>query len=278
MTPHDEDSHPPLSPEEQRAAEAVRSLADVPVDPDFRARLRREFVAGAIAPGGTAGGAEESPPPPAGRRAAIVPLFGMAAAAAAAILIWFASEAPRWEYAGASGAAGEIWVRGQRMDPDDDAGIEAMLEPGTHIRTTGEMQVDIVLRNRLSVQLAPGSEVTVPDRPRRWFGGGATCEVLQGEIRFVTGPEMPGSRILVQSPLAAVEVTGTSFAVISGPDSVCVCVLDGTVHMTDADGSAHAVPGGKRRTVFRSLPPHVEEILPMERMKLQMLPSPIPEE
>jgi ferric-dicitrate binding protein FerR (iron transport regulator) len=275
VTPH-EDSHPSLSPEEERAVQAVRSLGDVPVDPDFRARLRREFVAGAIAPG-RAG--ETAHGPRAGRRpAAVVPLFGLAAAAAVAILIWLASEAPRWEYVGASGASGELWVSGQRMDPEDADGIEAMLEPGAHIRTTGEMQVDIVLRNRLSVQVAPEAEVTVPDRPRRWFGGSAACEVMQGEIRFVTGPEMPGSRILVRAPLTSVEVTGTSFAVISGPDSVCVCVLDGTVHMTDADGSAYAVPGGKRRTVFRSKPAHLEDILPMERMKLQMLPSPVPEE
>jgi len=131
------------------------------------------------------------------------------------------------------------------------------------------MQFDYVMNDHLSVQLAPESEMTVPEWPRRWLGSTASCEVTYGEARFTTGPSY-SSRLLVTSPLATIEVTGTTLAVISGQDSSCVCVLDGEVVMTDTDGTAHVVEAGTRRTVFREAPAHVMEILPMERMKLEM--------
>jgi ferric-dicitrate binding protein FerR (iron transport regulator) len=262
---HDSDATMPSSPEERHAAEEVRALGEVRVDPAFRERLRRDFVAGSFA---------EAAQPPSRRPAPIVPLFAFAAAASAALLVWLGSAAPQWKYAGATGTSGEVWVCGHLMNPADSQAVEAMLHPGTSVRTTGDMQVDLVLADRLTVQVAPATELTVPDRPRRWFGGAAACDVLRGEARFMTGREMPGSRFVVRSPLATIEVTGTTFAVIVSADSACVCVLDGSVTMTDPDGSRHAVAGGLRRTVFPEGKERVEEILPMERMKLEMLPQP----
>jgi ferric-dicitrate binding protein FerR (iron transport regulator) len=254
-------------PEERRAVEAVQALSEAPIDPSFRERLRARFVTGSLATEAVAVRAARRP-------ARLVPRFAYAAAAAAAVLVWLGSTAPHWKYAGASGASGEVWVSGHLMDPADVEAIEGMLHPGTSVRTTGEMQLDLTLVHRLSVQVAPESEITVPDRPRRWFGAAAACQVLRGEARFVTGPEMPGSRFVVRSSLATIEVTGTAFAVIASTDSACVCVLEGRVTMTDRDGSAHEVPGGLRRTVFDDGRDHVGPILPMERMKLEMLSHP----
>jgi ferric-dicitrate binding protein FerR (iron transport regulator) len=267
-------NQPGRTPEQERAAEAVRGLGAVQPDPDFRARLREGFVTGTLAAASEASrkgpAAPETGSGP-GRSGLIVSLFSLAIAASVAILIWLGSAAPTWEYAGASGEDGDLWVCGHLMDPADTTGIQAMLHEGTPIKTTGSMQMELTLPNRLTVQVAPEAEVTVPSTPRRWFGGDAVCEVRRGEVRFVTGREMPGERFLVESPLATIEVTGTTFAVITGPDSTCVCVLEGEVRMMDADGSTHAVPAGERRSVFRDGNARQEEILPMERMKLTML-------
>lgn len=252
------------TPEERRAAEAVRALGPARPSDAFRAELRARFVSGAIE------AAAESPPPAArSRRGSIVALFGLAAAAALSWLVWTGTQPDPWHYMGAPGDSGYVFVSGQRMDPGDTEGIQSMLHDGTPIRTTGNMQFDYGMHEHIVVQLAPGAEMTVPHWPRKWLGNVASCEVPHGEVRFTTGPRY-ASRLRVASPLATVEITGTTLAVISGPDSSCVCVLDGEVHMTDADGSQHVVEAGTRRTVFRSAPPIVEEILPMERMKLQM--------
>jgi ferric-dicitrate binding protein FerR (iron transport regulator) len=251
------------TPQEQRAAEAVRALGETRAPDAFRAQLRARFVSGAIGVGASA------PPAPRGRRAQVVALFGLAAAAALSWLVWTGTQPDPWRYMGASGDSGEVWVCGHLMDPEDSDGIQAMLHAGTPIKTTGTMQFDFAMSEHLSVQLAPDTEMTVPEWPRRWLGDVASCEVPRGEVRFTTGPRY-SSRLRVASPLAVVEVTGTTLAVISGADSSCVCVLDGKVLMTDADGTGHVVEAGKRRTVFRAAPPREEDILPMERMKLEM--------
>jgi ferric-dicitrate binding protein FerR (iron transport regulator) len=266
---HDEADVPrEPTPEERRAAEAVRALAEPRAPEAFRADLRARFVSGAIAADAPAAAAPAAASPR-GRPAPVVALFGLAAAAALAWLVWTATEPAPWHYMGASGDSGEVWVSGRRMDPDDADGIQAMLRGGVPIRTTGTMEFDYVMHEQLSVQLAPESEMTVPEWPRRWMGDVASCEVARGEARFTTGSRY-ASRLRVSSPLAMIEVTGTTLAVISGPDSSCVCVLDGEVLMTDPDGTRHAVRAGTRRTVFRSAPSRVEDIQPMERMKLEM--------
>jgi uncharacterized cupin superfamily protein len=264
VSTHDTDIPREPTPEERAAAEAVGALGGPRAPDAFRAELRARFVSGAIAEDGPAA----SPAKPR-RPAPIVALFGLAAAAALSWLVWTGTQPDPWHYMGASGESGEVWVCGHLMDPGDEEGIQAMLHAGTPIKTTGTMQFDFAMHDHLSVQLAPESEMTVPEWPRRWLGNTASCEVTYGEARFTTGPRY-ASRLLVSSPLAMIEVTGTTLAVISGQDSSCVCVLDGEVVMTDDDGTAHVVEAGTRRTVFRDKPAHVMDILPMERMKLEM--------
>jgi len=264
VSTHDTDIPREPTPEERAAAEAVQALGGPRAPEEFRARLRTRFVSGAIE-----ADAPAADPVKARRSAPVVALFGLAAAAALSWLVWTGTQPDPWRYAGASGDSGEVWVCGHLMDPGDTDGIQAMLHAGTPIKTTGAMQFDYVMNDHLSVQLAPESEMTVPEWPRRWLGSTASCEVTYGEARFTTGPSY-SSRLLVTSPLATIEVTGTTLAVISGQDSSCVCVLDGEVVMTDTDGTAHVVEAGTRRTVFREAPAHVMEILPMERMKLEM--------
>jgi len=265
VSTHDTDIPREPTPEERQAAEAVRALGEARAPEAFRARLRAQFVSGAIEADAPASG----PATRRGRPAPIIALFGLAAAAALSWLVWTGTQPDPWHYMGASGDSGEIFVSGQPMAPDDSAGIQSMLQSGAPIRTTGTMQFDYAMHEHLSVQLAPESEMTVPAWPHRWLGNTASCEVMYGEARFTTGPRY-SSRLLVSSPLATIEVTGTTLAVISGEDSSCVCVLDGEVLMTDADGTQHVVEAGTRRTVHRGQPAHVMDILPMERMKLQM--------
>lgn len=266
MTPKDTETPRPPSPEEESAAAAVRALGTPRMAEDFRARLRAQFVAGTFE--------ERVPKVLPGRRShgpQVVALFGLAAAACIALVVWLGGQAPPWRWEGARGDAGRILISERAVDPADPAAAEAMLRPGASVRTTGSMEVDLSLKNRLSVQLAPGTKMTVPRWPHRWFGGAATCEVTEGEARFVTGAGFGDSRLLIRSTLASIEVTGTTLAVIAGADSTCVCVLEGEVTMIDDDGATTSVPAGMRRALSRSGPPLVTEILPMERMKLEMV-------
>ena len=88
----------------------------------------------------------------------------------------------------------------------------------------------------------------------------------------MTGPDFSRGVLRFDAPDAAIEVRGTTLAVICEPDATCLCVLDGTAAMIDREGRVESVAPGTRRTVYRDgRAPLVEAIRPMEQMKLDML-------
>ena len=87
----------------------------------------------------------------------------------------------------------------------------------------------------------------------------------------MTGRRFTGRRLRVELPDAAVEISGTTFAVIRNAEGSCVCVLEGTVTMRDATGTAGVMPLHRRVVPPRGEPPRDEPIRTMERMKLEML-------
>jgi hypothetical protein len=253
--------------DDQRIRDSLRSLTGPPSDPEFRARLRQEFVDGTLG-GGEAGGAV------AARRIgpAGFGLIGLAIAASLLVLYFVMPAGPRWDVVGGAGE-GTITV-GDRTVPAARAAelLPPSLPPGTRIRVEGDAMLDLATPGVISIQMAGGSSLEVPGRTRRWLGGTFAGSVTGGEVRFVTGPDFAGQRLELAAPAARVLVTGTTFAVITDDDSTCVCVLEGEVTMDGVDGTRAVVVGGTRRSVFRETGKVLEEpILPMERMKLQML-------
>jgi FecR protein len=259
--------------DERHIQELIRSLPGPEGEPAFREALRAEFVAGMPGADASADGdgtrVTEAP-----RR--VVPLrlglVGLAIAASLLAFFFVWPRGPEWNVVAVAGE-GSVTVNGTTY-PSAEA-LQRMprtLSPGVHVSVEGGTMLDLAAPGVLSIQLAPGSELEVPGRVAA--AGRATYEglVARGEVRFVTGPDFAGSRLDLDAPAAHVIVTGTTFAVITDADTTCVCVLEGTVEMVSVDGAKEAVTGGTRRTLRRETgEAHAEEILPMERMKLQML-------
>lgn len=254
-----------MTPREREVQALVRELPEVRADAAFAAKLRADFVSGTLAD------AVEPPEEPGvlsfpGGRFAI----GLAAAAVLAGLVMIFNHGPSWTLTGTSGS-GTVVVAGTEVDAGDTAALEKLLHAGATVRLSGDAQLDLALPGRLEVQVTPGSDVTLPNAPGRWFGRDLAADIRRGELRVVTGPGFAGSLLTVTSPAAMIEVLGTTLAIIAAPGTTCVCVLEGEVAMTDADGRV-MVPGGMRRTVFMDGSDPVEgEILDMERMKLGMM-------
>jgi ferric-dicitrate binding protein FerR (iron transport regulator) len=55
--------------------------------------------------------------------------------------------------------------------------------------------------------------------------------VREGTAWGVTGPDFPGRALRVDTDQARIRVSGTTFAVVSGGDTTCVCVLNGDVEV-----------------------------------------------
>jgi len=287
---------PPLSAEEEarlRAALAALGTSDVAAGRtaagdaaagataearrEFRTALRRHFVAGTIAA-------------PAAARPRVLRPWAAALAAAALLAVVVIVWLPRPENArvsawtvvaatadsttsGSSARAPMIRVDGREVALATLGAGAATLPPGARVELPEGVAVELRLGVAIALETAPGTAFTLPTGGRQRL---ATIE--HGEVRYVTGPAFAGTRLVVESPEARVEVTGTTFVVIAEPRMTCVCVGEGRVHVAARGDTArtqvatHDVPAGRRREIYADgtmsgeLPVHAHEA-----MKLGML-------
>ena len=250
-------SQGPLPPED-RAFDALRGSQPPQAEPAFQERLRRSFASGSLQP---------SLRPD--RSRAMTWAAGVAAAAAVVVVLML-NAGPRWTLDGVTGS-GTLSVDGRELAAHDLAAIRRAVHPGARVRTRADVQVDLRLPGLLTLQIAPGSEATIPTSPNRWFARRTRGGVIAGEVRVVTATRFRGATLSLSTAEARIEVSGTTFAVIRDSISSCVCVLEGEVAMS-GPGASERVSAGTRRTLFRDgRPPLVEPIRPMEVMKLTML-------
>ena len=250
------------TPEEARAREALALERPRPA-PAFRERLKRDFVTGRIGEG----------------RALVLPVA------------WH--RRPAWRLALVSAAAGLLVVtvlsanrgsgwtvmatRGDGVAIVDLAPVPLghredlahRLRAGARLTVPTGGEVELASASGLVVQVTAGTEFTLPAVPGRWIGRGVRAAVRHGEIRVTTGSAFHGARLRVDTPEAAVEVTGTTLAVICEPAGTCVCVYDGVVKVGPHGGVMEAVTAGRRRFVFNDgRAPESAEIRPTEVGKL----------
>lgn len=254
-----------LTPEEARVREAVRGLPPVRADERFRARLRDEFVSGGIA-------ARPSYSAPARRRRRWLLRGALAAAIAAALFagIAFLNRGPAWKVVRTAGTG--IVTLGEDLVPiGDSPRITRLLRAGERVRVPEGAEMDILCEGNLMVQLTPGTEMTVPAAPGRWFARAVQARFVAGQARIATGPRFRGARLSIGTAEARMEVTGTTIAVIRNPDGTCLCVFEGTVSIGEGRREPERVSAGIRKTIYRDgRPPLVEPLTGMESSKLTM--------
>lgn len=263
-----------LTPERERARDAVRGLARPRPDPEFRATLKRAFVQGAIpaaaAPVEPTVAAREPSwwRHPLGLRWALAP----AALAVLAVALVIADRGPGWKLAAATGDG--VVVLGDRpISARHGEELQTWMRPGTRVRVSEGTTLEILTAGTLAFQISPGTEFYVPKAPGRWFDRGIEARVLQGEVRITTGPRFPGAALRVTTPEAEIELRGTTIAVICEPAGTCVCVHDGVAMVGAAGGPLTPVRPGERRFVFRdgTTPEHAHiretEVDPLEEFR-----------
>lgn len=279
-----DDEQPDTRPAE-RARAALRAAPPLRADPSFRERLKQEFVSGAIEVTGTkvrrprADGEDRdvrlTPFPPRRRRGVpTLAWMGASLAAAAAIAVVFLSlnRGPMWWVTAARGE-GSIRVDGQTIALGDRDAMRRLLVPGAEIEMSGNAELDLCSDGVVAIQLTPGTRMTLPPPPGRWIGRHTELYARSGELRVTTGRKFHGARLAVMSPTAAVEITGTTLAVIIEDAGTCVCVYEGTAMVGRQRGGEFSdmrvVPGGMRRYLYQD--ERADDLHPMrgdERIKL----------
>jgi len=269
------DREPILTADETRARDAVRALPRPPADATFRARLRREFTSGAI----------EATPAPARviarpwHRGAGVRWAGAGLAAAAAfVLVMAMNRAPEWQLESVKGD-GVVIVDGAPVPTAHAEDLARRMKPGAFLKLPSNVELELVSRGELAVQVTGGTHASVPSLPGRWFSRRAVAEVQEGEIRLTTGRDFHGAKLRVDTPEARVAVVGTTFAVICEPAGTCVCVMEGRLRVGARGGAMSEVIAGRRRYVFADGRPEesaemrATEHQPLGDFRTRMLPE-----
>ena len=263
------DTNEPLGPREQRLVTEISALPDVPAREDFRARLRAQFVAGEIPE-------TSSEAPAADGDGKVIPFavrvaFPLALAAVLAGLFVVLNRGPAWHALDPTSVA-RLRV-GDQVYAASDPALPDVLRGGVHVQVEGEEPFDLASAGTLVMQITPGTGLLLPDPPARWWNRSSKCTIEDGEVRIVTGPRFAGARLHVDSPVAMVDVTGTTLAVICTPTSTCVCVFEGEVAIMERRDleQVYHVPGGMRRTMHETEETYTGPILDMESQKLGML-------
>ena len=236
---------PPLTSEELRISERLRSMTPPSADPAFRERLRVDFVSGSLG-----GRLRIVPMPPARPRRWIRWITAAAAAAASVIVVAALNQAPRWTALPSAGT-GNLIVDGVSFPVRETSELTRRLRPGSRVRLESTQDLELISSGLLALQLSPGTEIVLPPAPGRWFGRASRASVSGGSLRVTTGRRFSGARLAITTPEASVHVTGTTLAVIAEPTGTCVCVLEGTAHVRPHRGQAKRVHSGTSCVVTR---------------------------
>ncbi len=249
-----------LTPEEERLRQEIRAFAEISADPDFKSRLEQAFVSGAFAdPTAQAKQWErEQAPRPAGGprwRWALVPALGILIGVLVVL-----SQGPPWSLRTVTGA-GEILVNGRAVSALERDELARTIGPEAHLQVPEGVEIQIVCRGVLLVEIMPGTEMTVPHAPRRWFKGTLRSWVHKGEILVKSGPNFPGQELLIQTAEGKIFLSGTTISVYKGDDFTCVCVLTGEARIGRDEENLDLIPGGMRKVMFGDgRPPLITEI------------------
>lgn len=231
-----------MTPEEQRVRRAIRDSGPVRADPHFRERLKRDFVSGAI----------REREAPARQRFFLRPTWQFAALLAAAVAAWLLlrhSQGPSWQIHAVLGK-GWIKVDDLQVDTREPGRLAGLVRPKARVRVGGEAALDVRGGDALLIELAGGSDVTLPAAPLRWFAKPLEGVLHSGEIRFRTGPGFAGHELTFLTAEGRIEVTGTAVSVYKGEDFTCVCVLEGTARVGRDEDRMENIGAGLRKVMF----------------------------
>lgn len=176
-----------------------------------------------------------------------------------------------WRVAEVSGA-GSAQVNGRAVALTQAALARALAEGGTIELPAGASLV-LEAPRRLAIELGSGSTAHLGPPPARWLGRIARARLSTGALRVTTGAGFRGSRLTVGTAEVAVEIGGTTLAVIRDPKGTCVCVMEGAVRMgAPRAGRLAPMAAGERRFVHRDGRPEERGAIPPdERAKLSQM-------
>jgi ferric-dicitrate binding protein FerR (iron transport regulator) len=185
---------------------------------------------------------------------------------AALAVLWFGSTpSETWRVLGVSGPM-QVTLDGDEVDLP--AGT--LLDGGSFV--VGDSTEVELEWGALRLRLRPGTEVTVPAPPGRWFGRKRALHLTAGEAYGSSGLAGVGFDLRLQTPEAEARLLGTTFAVFRTADATCFCLYRGGLEVTPRGGESFELPVQRRVYIYDDgRAPSIEALDAGETMKLRMV-------
>lgn len=230
-----------LDEQQRLAQDAVRSLSQPTADPEFRVRLKDEFVSGAIEETG-------------GRSSRLGSVWLGWSALAAAAVVTFAllgfNRLPGPELASASGT-GSVFVDGREIAAHRTGVIGDVLRVGARVQVGEGVELDVVYPGTMMMRLAAGTDLVLPERPGRWFRRTVEASLAAGEVCLRTGPDLAGGGVVLRTDEGLAVVRGTLISVARTEDVTCICLVEGSASVECAGNDLGDLAAGRRWVLFR---------------------------
>jgi len=251
-----------FTPAEQAALKALMAAPMPVASPQARHRAHLAFTRGDEE--GAARLASEAIKSPRRFLLAVFAPFASAAVILIAILIYGVQPEYQWRIATLSNPAG-IELNVETLE------VGAKIESGLVANAVGS-EIGIQLGDQLRFNLMPGSKITLPKPPGRWFNKKRVIQLAEGEIYGTTGGNPLAFNLSVKTEEATARILGTTFAVFRFDFGTCVCLWTGGVEVTpvDADEATRMLEEMKFIVYNDGRDPVMLPIDDMERMKLSM--------
>jgi hypothetical protein len=213
-------------------------------DPEYRSRLREQFLEGA-GTGVTRSGTGAAFAPDVRERTNMFPLvwpFVLAASVAAMIFFVLSRDAiVKWRVLDLEPGS-EYVVDGYAAGAQDAPRLADLLQTA-HAIETKEHGLRVQLLDDLVLDLGPNTRVSSLAFPA---AGLWSIRADAGSMRIATGPGFTNNRLRLLTNDMEATVTGTTFAIDVLDSGTCLCCLEGTVKCDARDGSGfHPVASGK---------------------------------
>ncbi len=166
------------------------------------------------------------------------------------------------------------------MNPDGVTAVTAdTMESGSQlaaglVATGPESELEVQLGDQLRFRLVPGTSLSLPKPPGRWFGRDRRLTLTAGEIYGTSGGRNLDFGLLFTTEELQASLTGTTFAVFRTDSASCVCLWQGGIAVTPVIGAATPIilQPEQRVWIYKDgRPPELKPLSDMERMKLQMI-------
>ena len=158
--------------------------------------------------------------PPA-RARGLTPWITLAVALLAGGVLWATNPGPQWRVAETQRADGNVLFDDDPVPATDAEAMDALLMAGTTIEWQGHGDLEVISPGHALLAVAPGTVLTLPAPPPRWFARASACSLSRGTLRFVPGPRFRGARLTFVTPARAFTAGGNAaFEIAHDPVTV----------------------------------------------------------